>query len=324
MKNVNYAFGNSKNKKSGQTNRSLSPKRTKSFNDSKNNDITTGIENSTSPIARNSIIQPQMRYKPRTDLERIYDSINTNSFGKANKKVVDKQLKELDLNIAKKNPSWKKPNEEFDEIFDFKSILTKNKEETEENEKIKNSAKKERKKDLNILAKNLMSDLHNKTHFKGTSVIANKIDEILKYKGQVPKRNLSPRELEDKIFSKILDEANNDLNLSSHSANMYNKDRGRAEYKKNFNPLNSSKENSLHNSTSLNKLHCLAFATRDRRSLIAEPDLNEFSKKVTFVEDLKKSLKPKRHKRQSAMRHSEANLFNSVGEVVDDSAKRGK
>ena len=45
--------------------------------------------------------QPQMRFKPRTDLERIYDSVNLNYYGKIEQGVINRQLKQLDLNVPK-------------------------------------------------------------------------------------------------------------------------------------------------------------------------------------------------------------------------------
>ena len=42
-----------------------------------------------------------MRFKPRTDLERIYDSVNLNYYGKIDQGVINRQLKQLDLNVPK-------------------------------------------------------------------------------------------------------------------------------------------------------------------------------------------------------------------------------
>ena len=44
-------------------------------------------------------VQPQMRFKPRTELERISDAINYYSYGRVNKDLVNKQLLKLDLNL---------------------------------------------------------------------------------------------------------------------------------------------------------------------------------------------------------------------------------
>ena len=52
-------------------------------------------------------LQPIMKFKPRTDLERIFDTINLNYFGKIDKNLVNEQLKSLGLLkvFNKKNPS---------------------------------------------------------------------------------------------------------------------------------------------------------------------------------------------------------------------------
>jgi len=49
-----------------------------------------------------SIVQPTMRYKPRTDIERIYCTVNEYSYGKISKDIVNDQLSKLDLNNLKK------------------------------------------------------------------------------------------------------------------------------------------------------------------------------------------------------------------------------
>jgi hypothetical protein len=51
----------------------------------------------------NTIQQPTMRYRPRTDLERIYYTVNSQSMGKISKDIVDNQLAKLNLNSLKRN-----------------------------------------------------------------------------------------------------------------------------------------------------------------------------------------------------------------------------
>ena len=43
-----------------------------------------------------------MRFKPRTDLERIVDSLNSYSYMKEYSELVRKQLKNLEINSLKK------------------------------------------------------------------------------------------------------------------------------------------------------------------------------------------------------------------------------
>jgi len=52
-------------------------------------------------------LQPIMKFKPRTDLERIFDTINLNYFGRINKNLINEKLKSLGLLKVynKKNPT---------------------------------------------------------------------------------------------------------------------------------------------------------------------------------------------------------------------------
>jgi hypothetical protein len=156
-----------------ETNNSLSLNKSKDHDRNKVNFISSydGVK----------ILQPEMRYKPRTDLERIYDEISKNSVGRINRHVIDKQLKELDLIVTKKT---KDENEE--EHLEYKPeymLMTKiSKVDPTRDFSIDErdqSAKKDKKvedkrKKMNVEAKNIMSELHNKTHFKGATEIANR------------------------------------------------------------------------------------------------------------------------------------------------------
>jgi len=58
-----------------------------------------------------SIEQPAMRYKARTDLERIYDSVNEYSYGKISKNFINEHLNKLNLiNVKKKEGEDEKRN----------------------------------------------------------------------------------------------------------------------------------------------------------------------------------------------------------------------
>jgi hypothetical protein len=130
------------------------------------------------------MIQPQMRFKPRTDLERIYDAVNQNNFGRASFNVVEKQLKDLELNVSKKNPIFldEESTPDFQEIGSNSprmkkktSISIKNMTltECEPPKKTRLEKSKTKKTNINSEAKTIMSDLYFKTHFKGAAVIAN-------------------------------------------------------------------------------------------------------------------------------------------------------
>ena len=77
----------------------------------RNNTISKNKENKYKYILKNDlIIQPEMRFKPRTDLERVYDMVNGYKYGLARKDVLDKQLKNLDLNKYKNSNELRKKN----------------------------------------------------------------------------------------------------------------------------------------------------------------------------------------------------------------------
>ena len=69
------------------------------------------------------IIQPTMRFKARTDLERIYDAVNEYSYGRASKWIINRQLKELDLNCAVKQQSIRKNSNEMDSFSQVQKVL---------------------------------------------------------------------------------------------------------------------------------------------------------------------------------------------------------
>jgi hypothetical protein len=118
-----------------------------------------------------------MRFKARTDLERIFDTINSYSFGRINRDIINKQLKSLDLNV----PDITEENEEeeelefgrpkrdrSEELEYIKNKIAQNFEKTEKTE-VKKSRK--RRHVDNSEAKNLMKEYHNKTHFKAATDI---------------------------------------------------------------------------------------------------------------------------------------------------------
>ena len=158
------------------------------------------------------IIQPQMRFKPRTDLERVYDALNGRYFNGDEKGILKRQLKNIGLfSYEKKKDIIRKVSllNGKDEKFDS------NDEENEEDELMNNKRayqikpqilvqedKKEdkikkdiygdgkvyfipkhfeykpwiRNKHLNSEAERILKEFHIKTHFKGAEEISeNKI-----------------------------------------------------------------------------------------------------------------------------------------------------
>ena len=119
-------------------------------------------------------INPEMKFNVRTSLERVCNEINKNYYGRANKAIIDKQLKNLDKMRLNSMKVKKAPEAEKEE-----TQSTNSSDEEEEEEDLKNNprsslinkAKKfkvnKRMQKLNEGAKLLLRELHNKTHFKG-------------------------------------------------------------------------------------------------------------------------------------------------------------
>lgn len=113
-----------------------------------------------------------MRYKARTDLERIFDVINKYNYGAANKKIIINQLKNLDLHGPHKLLKDDLLLGNLSEIFDQEQKKFNEKTETTDHINITTTTTKrmKRKQVDNSGAKNLMKDLYYKTHFKAASV----------------------------------------------------------------------------------------------------------------------------------------------------------
>ena len=157
------------------------------------------------------ILQPIMRFKPRTDLERIFDSINLNYFGKMDRNIVNEQLRRLDL-IKIINKTKESSGDELNHLKERLKVnqqtlnflikeknKIENSENPEENQEFLdnindiiriNKGLKEKenggekvyiynnpRKDLNnYLARNILGDYHKKTHFQAVSVYMNKLN----------------------------------------------------------------------------------------------------------------------------------------------------
>ena len=129
----------------------------------------------------NKFKQPIMRFKPRTDLERIYDTINSVYYGSVKKDLVNKQIKNLQYIKPVNDEVLSNEEEEND------SALNKNIEKFKENNKsekknsmlkIDNSKELMKKSNNNFKKRKLVNnsearlfrkELYNKTHFKATT-----------------------------------------------------------------------------------------------------------------------------------------------------------
>jgi len=137
------------------------------------------------------ISQPTMRYKPRTDLERIYDVLNSYHYDEKSRDIIQRQLKAINLYDCKK------PRDSIKSIVKEDKNKRKNKsskilgsKNVNGNQRKKhfdllyksnklyynpsNDAYKpwQRREDLNIEASDLLGSYHYKTHFKAAEEIA--------------------------------------------------------------------------------------------------------------------------------------------------------
>ncbi len=195
-----------------------------------------------------AIVQPQMRFKARTDLERIYESINRNSYGSANKSVLDRQLQNLGLGVAEEHKPKNNDEDENEDGFG-NNLESGSYVETTQPNKINESEitdKRTRRKkitDINAEGRYIKKeDINYKTHFKGTSVISMNISKSTKRMSNSNFNNANNANNanndivkdENKIFEKILEEALEENN------NYEFPDVG--DYKMNHNPHKSARE----------------------------------------------------------------------------------
>ena len=153
------------------------------------------LNNPDSPIKsvstkKTTISQPTMRYKPRTDLERVFDVLNGYNFDIASRDIIERQLKSINLYDFKKNINSlnETGKEERDLAKRPNFFLSKSLQKNGKKRKNVNSLYKmnkvyynpdkstykpwQRREDLNTEAYGFLSAYHYKTHFKAAEEIA--------------------------------------------------------------------------------------------------------------------------------------------------------
>ena len=143
--------------------------------------------NASKSSKKNTIFQPTMRYKPRTDLERVYDILNGYNYNQASRDIIERQLKSINLYDYKKN-SINEGGKEESRILKRPRFLSKSLQRKKKKRKNVNSLYKmnhvyynpdkssykpwQRREDLNTEAYGFLSSYHYKTHFKAAEEIA--------------------------------------------------------------------------------------------------------------------------------------------------------
>ena len=135
-----------------------------------------------------------MRYKPRTDLERVYDTLNEYNYDQKSKNIIERQLKSINLydckkssNLISKSLEKKEKKEKTNRIDNSRHLITKSEKNVKKKKRFdlyktknvvyynpKDNEYKpwQRRDDLNNEAYGLLSSYHYKTHFKAAEEIA--------------------------------------------------------------------------------------------------------------------------------------------------------
>ena len=125
-----------------------------------------------------------MHYKPRSDLERIVETINKDPYHKINKKILIKHFKILE-NKPLVSPKAKNSSNAQGQSYNFDTVPTVHNEKFDYPENsvvteqgiVNNISRKHKpvhykKGNFNSDAKLIMDDFHVKTHFKGTAALS--------------------------------------------------------------------------------------------------------------------------------------------------------
>ena len=286
------------------------------------------------------IIQPQMRFKPRTDLERVYDVLNGYHYNEKEKAIVENQLKSIDLynfkrpndlfktkhrnNKTEENISDKKEykftTEENDENLENKRLAKKNKELFKVSKlyydpKKQNYKSWARQEDLNKGAYGILKDYHYKLYFKATEEIAensrDKNKKNLKNKkcsnfllpNLIPHKKIS---LEKKKKNDEDDDSENDIfKFNEEPEEQSEEDDYNNEYTNNINPLIEKPK--IKSSPELMKeLSKIAFKFPNRNSSILKNSINDDS------EDFKKNINSKNEKHKNYIDDNHVLIGNQV------------
>jgi hypothetical protein len=265
----------------------------------------------------NIILQPEMRFKARTDLERVYDALSTKVDRNNEKDILNRQLKNIDLLSFKKADDYLRASQIFLKNKNKISII-----EDEENDeekkgkgykilpnpliqlKEKNKTKKKekgiyqspkyyyipkddipwiKKKNLNIEAKGMLEEYHQKTHFKAAEEIAEnkinsknmKLHKAVKSTSFLPILTLNENE---KDFHNINDFENEDINYNTEQIELYEK-------KYNYNPLHKSKNETINNDK-MKLLTQLAFTNNNEKKVeIIDENKYDINQKKKLVDE---------------------------------------
>lgn len=149
---------------------------------------------------RSSIIQPEMRFKPRSDMERVFDELNASpSFGKLNYKILDRHLSKLNLNKPlveeqeddEDDDLGQDPNDSYRNLMKYASLHQKYL------NKLKTSS------GINKKGSVLVPPIHNSKTITTSEDLQMKTNESLKKQYASAQRNLGLNKEAKKIMSDL-------------------------------------------------------------------------------------------------------------------------
>lgn len=153
----------------------------------------------------NKIQQPTMRYRPRTDLERIYYTVNAQSMGKISKDIVDSQLAKMNLNNLKKTTNPEEANKMEALLEKYKDIDEDGIEELRRQKDFLKAQGYDEKNSESV--KNIVFIINNYESKLNTNVISPKPNEDEKNKN----KNLKKNGIDNAIVRKL----NGDFNFKT-------------------------------------------------------------------------------------------------------------
>ena len=252
-------------------------------------------------VKNDIIIQPQMRFKARTDLERVFEALSGKIYRDNERNILNRQLKNIDLYTYKKPKDLlklnsiinnkvendKENNENEENKKGYKIIPHPHIEDKEEKKKLKRNIyanskiyyvpttneRWRKRTDLNIEAEGMLKEYHYKTHFKAAEEIAeNRLDSKKIEKENYYCTNSSRLIRKKKIF--IFDD---DVEKKLKKNDIKN-------YSKNYNPIKKHRGKSM-DPESMKILTSLAFKNNEKK--IKEDEKNHSLEKID-IESKKK------------------------------------
>ena len=262
------------------------------------------------------ILQPKMRFKARTDLERVYDALNGRYLKESEKGVLERQLKNIGLysfekpkdiirkqellKVGNKNINISNINEEEEENGNESKRAYKIKqnpliEDNKKEEKAKNNIYGSgnvyyvpkhyeykpwrRNLELNSEAERILSEYHVKTHFKAAEEIAE--NKMITKKSDMDKIIEKKKKIENQKKRKA-----DPFNFENHHFKENDNNEEYIPYDKNENPF-SEKKNVFYDKSTLNALSKIAFKQPVEKPIKDEKNEYSIKKESAFEGDTK-------------------------------------